>query len=86
MKHRVLKALDRTGKPNFWLARQLAKIIPHDPRKGQVLIGLIVLALASISTEVWSHHVWVQVAAEPIKAVGVAPACRVLLDFLKWEG
>lgn len=85
MKKYSLKLVDKACKPTHWIARHLSRLIPHNPRKSQVLIGLLLLAGGCVLEGV-VHSLWMQVTvAEPLKAVGAAPLCRLILDFLSWE-
>lgn len=85
MKRYSLKLVDKVCKPTHWIAQKLSRLIPHNPRKSQILIGLLILA-GGCALEGLTHHLWLQVAvSEPLKAVGAAPICRIILDYLEWE-
>lgn len=80
----VNEILRVTGWPTCWLARQLKKLIPHNEKHSQVFVGLG-LFLLGMFVQTLLHHWTVEIGAEVIKAVGVAPICRVVCDALKWE-
>ena len=80
-----LKLVDKVCKPTHWIAHHLSRLIPHNPRKSQLIIGMVLLTAGCVLEGI-SEHLWLKVAVcEPLKAVGAAPVCRMILDFLSWE-
>lgn len=76
--------LDILSFPTHWVASQLHKVCPHNRKHSQALTGIILLLVGLILGDMF-HSWYAQLAVEPIKAVGVAPICRIILDIIKWE-
>ncbi len=86
MKHASHKVLRGLLYPTHWLACKLHKtnLRERHPKWTQFFIGLIILGLG-MTVEHISSALYARFVSETVKAVGVAPICKIVADTLKLE-
>jgi len=84
VKKAILRILHVVSFPAHFVARALHDACPQKQRKAQVVIGLLLLLAGMLTGEVF-HAIWVQIATETVKAVGVAPICKVIVELIEWD-